>query len=391
MSRLSPLLLLLAMACGGDAPSNPEGGPTKADEGRGDEGDGHDTPAPKAPMKEFGPGEGWEPKAGKPVDMLTDAEKKHLSDLRQLTFGGENAEAYWSPDGKKLIFQRTPEDGGCDAEMEFDLDSGETKLLSSGKGRTTCGYYSWPDGGKYIYATTESGGEECPPVPDHSKGYVWPLYDTFDLVWQEPGGEPKPFLANKGYDAEATICFQDGTIVFTSTRSGDLELWTVKPDGSDLKQLTDKPGYDGGAFFTQDCSRIVWRASRPEGPQLEDYKSLLAENMVRPSRLDIFSMKPDGTDVRQHTDNASANFGPYPTPKMDQILFSSNLGGNPREFDLWLVPMAGAGDPERVTHTDGFDGFPMFSPDGRWLVFASNRATEEGKHDTNLFLARWKD
>jgi TolB protein len=343
-------------------------------------------PAPEAPA----PVSGFVPTAGKPVDLLKPEEARHLSDLRQITFGGENAEAYWSPDGTKLIYQRTPETGGCDQQFVFDLTTGESTLVSSGKGRTTCGYYSFPKGERYIYATTEAGGAECPPVPDHSKGYVWPLYDTMDLVWHTPGSAPEPFLAGKGYDAEATVCFTDGRVVFTSTRTGDLELFMANADGTGLKQLTNTPGYDGGAFFTQDCSRIVWRASRPEGPVLEDYQALLAEGLVRPSKLDIYSMAADGTDIRQHTRNGSANFGPYPTPDMQQIIFSSNLGGNEREFDLWLVPMKGEDTPERVTHADGFDGFPMFSPDGQWLVFASNRATEPGKRDTNLFLARWK-
>ena len=371
----SPFVLVLGalLACGGSETPTPAPEPEAA-------------PAPMAKLA--GPPDGWVPTAGKPSDILTDLEKKHLSDLRQLTFGDENAEAYWSPDGKKLIFQRTVK-GGCDAQFLFDLESGDVTPVSSGKGRTTCGYYSWPDGERFIYATTEAGGDACPPAPDHSKGYVWPLYDTFDLVWQKPGGTPEPFLAHKGYDAEATVCFQDGTVVFTSDRSGDLEVYTVKPDGTELKQLTDLPGYDGGAFFTQDCSRIVWRASRPEGPVLEDYRKLLAEHLVRPSKLDIYSMKRDGGDVRQHTDNGSANFGPYPTPDMKRILFASNLGGNEREFDLWTVPMEGKGEPERVTDHAGFDGFPMFSPDGKWLIFASNRATEPGKHDTNLFVARW--
>ncbi|MCB9670015.1 MAG: PD40 domain-containing protein [Alphaproteobacteria bacterium] len=375
---LAGLLTGLALvACGGtDAPHD----------------DHPEHPKPPDPVEAPKPAETAEAmpfKAGKAVDMLSEREKAHLSDLRQLTFGGENAEAYWSPDGTKLIFQRTPEEGGCDQELVFDLMTGDTTMVSSGKGRTTCGYYDWPKGEKFIYATTEAGGAECPPVPDHSKGYVWPLYASFDLVWHTPGQDPVPFLAHEGYDAEATACFTDGRLVFTSDRSGDLELWSVNPDGSDLKQLTNTPGYDGGAFYTQDCSRIVWRASRPEGEALEDYKGLLAEHMVRPSALEIYSMKADGTDVRQHTSNGKANFGPYPTPDMKQIIYSSNAGGNVREFDLWLAPMEGGGEPVQLTDHAGFDGFPMFSPDGKYLVFASNRATAEGKHDTNLFVARW--
>ncbi|MCB9678978.1 MAG: PD40 domain-containing protein [Alphaproteobacteria bacterium] len=347
---------------------------------------GGDAPKP-APEPEPEPA-AWAPAAGKPVDALLKPEEKHLADLRQLTFGGENAEAYWSPDGKKLIYQKHGEKG-CDQQFELDLTTGDETRISSGNGRTTCGYYSWPDGDRFIYATTEGGGEACPADPDRSQGYVWPLYDTFDLVWQTPGGAPEPFLASPGYDAEATICFETGKIVFTSTRSGDLELWTVNPDGSDLTQMTSTPGYDGGAFFTPDCSRIVWRASRPEGDALADYQRLLGQQLVRPSKLEIHSMKADGTDVRQHTSNGAANFGPYAYPDGSRIVFASNMGENPREFDLWSVPMEGEAEPERITTAAGFDGFPMFSPDGKWFVFASNRATAEGAHDTNLFVARW--
>jgi Tol biopolymer transport system component len=375
MIWLAPLLV----GCSGDSVEpapRPEAAPTVR-------GERQKRVKPEAPAEPE-----WQPEAGKAAPALLKPEEKHLADLRQLTFGGENAEAYWAPDGKRVIYQKTG-DGGCDQQFVLDLTTGESTLVSSGAGRTTCGYYSWPDGEKWIYATTEGGGKACPPEPDRSQGYVWPLYDTFDLVWHTPGGKPEPFLANPGYDAEATICFETGRIVFTSTRSGDLELWSVNPDGSDLTQLTDTPGYDGGAFYTPDCSRIVWRASRPEGDALTDYKRLLDAQLVRPSQLEIYSMKPDGTDVRQHTNNESANFGPYAYPDGSRILFSSNLGGNAREFDLWSVPMEGTADPERITHTDGFDGFPMFSPDGKWLIFASNRATAPGAHDTNLFVARW--
>jgi Tol biopolymer transport system component len=329
----------------------------------------------------------WNPQAGEDADHLLDPREKHLSELRQLTFGGDNAEAYWSPDGQKLMFQRVPPGGGCDQQFVMDLNTGEVVRVSSGKGRTTCGYYSYPDGDRLIYATTEGGGAECPPNPDHSQGYVWPLYPTFDLVWQDgEKGTPKPFLAGPGYDAEATVCMADGRVVFTSTRSGDLELYTANADGSDLRQLTDLPGYDGGAFFTPDCSEIVWRASRPEGEALADYKALLAKDLVRPSALDLFIMNSDGTNVRQLTSNGAANFGPYPYPDASRIIFSSNMGDSPREFELWSVSRDG-GEPERITFSEQFDGFPMFSPDGRHLIFASNRGGKD--RETNLFVAKW--
>jgi aminopeptidase YwaD len=331
----------------------------------------------------------WRPTAGKPVPELLLPGETHLADLRQLTFGGENAEAYWTPDGRHVTLQRTPTPGTtCDQQYLLDLTTGQMTMFSSGKGRTTCGYADYPAGERYVYATTEGAGPECPPAPDMSQGYVWPLYPTFELVWHTPGKPPEPFLANPGYDAEATACMKDGRLVFTSTRSGDLELWTVNRDGSDLKQVTDTPGYDGGAFFNPACTALIWRASRPAGDALTDYRRLLAQDLVRPSALDIYWMDLATRKVEQLTANGAANFAPYPLPDDSGVLYSSNAGGTGREFDVWMVKRGG-GEPAKVTLAPGFDGFPMFSPDGKWLMFASNRATEPGKTDTNLFVARW--
>lgn len=333
----------------------------------------------------------WAPTAGKAVPELLQPDETRLADLRQLTFGGENAEAYWSPDGRHLIFQRSPVIGEtCDAQYIMDLTTGDVTLLSSGKGRTTCGYYAWPDGERMLYATTEGTSSECPPPPDRSQGYVWPLYDSYELVWHKPGEEPDVFLSSPAYDAEATVCQQDGRVIFTSTRDGDLDLYLANPDGSGLERLTDTPGYDGGAFFTPDCSGIVWRASRPTGAELEEYQRLLGEGLVRPGALDIYWMDLDTREVTRLTDNGAANFAPYPLPDNSGALISSNIGADGREFDIWLVDREGS-DPVRITTAPGFDGFPMFSPDGKWLVFASNRATPQGQQDTNVFVARWVD
>ncbi|HHO49483.1 MAG TPA: M28 family peptidase [Deltaproteobacteria bacterium] len=333
----------------------------------------------------------WAPTAGKAVPELLNDDERHLADLRQLTFGGENAEAYWAPDGRRLIFQRTPVRGeSCDQQYTLDLTTGAVELVSSGKGRTTCGYFDYPDGDSVLYATTEASGEGCPAPPDHSAGYVWPVYDSFEIVRQPLGGEPTPLLSSAAYDAEATVCMVDGRVVFTSTRSGDLELYIADPDGGNVEQLTDTPGYDGGAFFNADCSALVWRASRPEGDALADHQRLLKQGLVRPSQLELFWMELDGGKVEQLTDNGAANFAPYPLPDSSGVLYSSNAGNDPREFDILLVRRGvDAGPDERITTTKGFDGFPMFSPDGAWLVFASNRATPEGESDTNLFIARW--
>lgn len=340
-------------------------------------------------------GDAWAPKAGEDASHLLMPEETHLADLRMLTAGGENAEAYFSPDGRKLIFQRTPPEGGCDQQFVIDLETGETIQVSDGLGRTTCGYFDYPVGQEMFYAGTGFADAACPPTPDRSQGYVWPLYDGYDILQiYSAGDKPAFWLPAPGYDAEATSCFVDGRRVFTSVRSGDLELWVATADGEDLTQLTDTPGYDGGAFFTHDCSEIVWRASRPTGQALTDYQALLEQDLVRPTSLELFIMKADGTDVRRLTDNGAANFGPYPLPDASGVLFSSNIGWidagkltRVPEFELYLVGRDG-GELEQITHSEGFDGFPMFSPDGRWLAFGSNRGGSE-PGETNVFIARW--
>lgn len=332
--------------------------------------------------------DGWAPKAGKPVPELVQADEKHLADLRQLTFGGENAEANWSPDGRKLVFRRTPGPDSCDQQYLLDLDTGDVSLVSSGKGRTTHGHYTFPQPDAVIYATTEQAGAACPEPPDRSQGYVWPINDAFDIVRQAPGEAPTPLIASPEYDAEATVCMADGRIVFTSTRDGDLDLYVANADGTGIERITDTPGYDGGAFFNPSCTALIWRASRPEGDALADYQRLLNSDLVRPSELEIFWMDLASRKVEQLTTNGAANVAPYPLPDDSGVLFSSNLGASPREFDLYRASRQG-GEPERVTTAKGFDGFPTFSPDGKWLVFASNRATAEGADGTNLFVARW--
>ncbi|HKR62722.1 MAG TPA: M20/M25/M40 family metallo-hydrolase [Thermoanaerobaculia bacterium] len=329
-------------------------------------------------------------KAGKPFEKTFDGEK-HLKDIRQLTFGGENAEAYWSPDGKKLIYQSTAERGGCDQQYVLDLTTGESKMVSSGKGRTTCGYFSYPNGERILYASTEAEGEACPPPPDRARGYIWGVYPSYDIyVAKADGSEKKRITTTPGYDAEAVWCHKGGRILFTSVRDGDLDLYTMDENGGNVKRVTNTPGYDGGAFFNADCTQIVWRASRfPEPAGLKEYQSLLAEGLVKPSKMELYVASADGSNAKQITSNGAANFCPYFTPDGKHVIYASNmLDPRGREFDLFILSTDGTGTPERVTTAPAFDGFPMFSPDGKWLVFASNRANPEGR-DTNLYVAKW--
>lgn len=324
-----------------------------------------------------------------PQDSLIRDGERHFARLWQLTFGGENAEAYFSPDGSKLIFQSTRDGWPCDQMYVMDLRTGATRKVSSG-GRTTCGYFY--DGGRRIlYASTHLAADSCPPPPDHSMGYVWALDPGYDLFTAKPdGSDLRRLTATPGYDAEATVSADGRWIVFTSMRDGDLELYRMRPDGSDLVRLTREPGYDGGAFFSPDGEWICFRRDDlADSTRLAAYRGLLARHLVRPSEMHLWVMRADGSDKQRVTRLPGASFAPFFTPDGRSLIFSSNWE-NPRgrNFDLYLVPAAG-GPPAPVTREPSFDGFPMFSPDGRWLVFASNRGAR-ARGETNLFLAEWK-
>ena len=320
----------------------------------------------------------------------------HLSNLRQLTFGGENAEAYWSWAGNALILQARPPEAGCDRIFRLPLapdgrPASAMLPVSNGRGATTCSYFL-PGDREVIYASTQAGGAACPPRPDHSQGYVWALYPDYDIYRANADGSGARRLTNTpGYDAEGTVCGKDGSIVFTSVRDGDIDLYRMDADGKNVRRLTHDVGYDGGAFFDADCTHIVWRASRPKpGKELDDYKRLLAQNLVRPSKLELYVANADGSEAHQVTYLDAASFGPAFMPGGKRIIFSSNVGDpRGREFDLWAIDVAGT-HLERITAAPGFDGFPLFSPDGKRLAFSSNRATAPGQHDTNVFVADWK-
>lgn len=316
--------------------------------------------------------------------------EKHLRNLRQLTFGGQNAEGYWSPDGRLISYQRMDEAEGvtCDQQYVVDVATGRSRRVSDGKGRVTCGYLY--GAGRVLYATTALADPACPPPTDTSKGYVWPMYSSYDIVSHALDGSAFRRLTDSpGYDAEATVSPDGKTIVFTSVRDGDLEIYTMATDGTGVKRLTREPGYDGGPFFSHDGRRIVYRRDvHPDEASLARYKALLAEHLYRPGALEIWVMDADGGNKRQVTRLGAASFAPYFTPDDRRIVFSSNHPEpRGRNFDLWMVGDDGTG-LERVTTEPTFDGFPMFSPDGKTLAFASNRG---GKvpGETNLFVADW--
>ena len=314
----------------------------------------------------------------------------HLANLRQLTFGGENAEAYFAADGSELIFQTTREGVSCDQIFRMGLDGSDLRMVSTGDGRTTCGYF-YPDGESIIYASTHLGGAECPPPPSFELGYVWAIYDTYDIFRAAPDGSGLTRLTETpGYDAEATIG-PDGRVVFTSVRDGDMEIYSMNADGSDVQRLTHRQGPDGGPFFSADGTKIVFRGREIlDGPEYDDFKRLLDEGLWRPTELELFVMDADGGNLQQVTELGGASFGPFWHPDGERIIFSSNWH-NPegRNFDLFIINVDGSG-LEQITFGETFDGFPMFSPDGEHLVFASNR-DGDAEGDTNIFIAEWVD
>ena len=362
----------------------------------------------------FGPNIDSPIPGGERVDHLIEDDEEHFAALWKLTSGGENAEGYWSYAGDRLSFQRRNPAEGIDCDRIFTTDSmapadrdlaGWTQL-SGDQGATTCAHFM-PGDEEVIYASTHMMMEGCPPPPDHSKGYVWTLHPEYDLyvrpvdwvdemngiddeVWPE-----RRLTETWGYDAEATVSPRGDRVVFTSTRSGDLELWTCDLEGNDLVQVTTELGYDGGAFFSHDGEQLVYRRTEfPRDPEERaaaeaEYQALLGENLVRPSAMEIYIIDADGSNNRQVTALGGANFAPFFFPGDDRILFSSNFASESgREFDLYAVDVDGTG-VERITTYEGFDSFPMFSPDGRFVAFASNRGGDE-EGETNLFVALWQ-
>jgi Tol biopolymer transport system component len=321
--------------------------------------------------------------------VAADSGESRFGQVRQLTFGGENAEAYFSADGSRLIFQSTRDGRGCDQQFIMDVDGGNVHMVSTGKGRTTCGYFYAGDD-RILYSSTQAADSACPEKPDPSKGYVWGL-DPYEIYTARPDGSDLRQLTDwHAYTAEATLSPDGQTIVFTSTKDGDLDIYTMSVDGSNLRRLTSEPGYDGGAFFSPDGTQIVYRAYHPTDPsELAAYRDLLSNHLVRPNLMEIWVMNADGTGQRQITSLGGANFAPFFAPDGQQIIFSSNYkdphSGN---FDLYLINVDGSG-LEQVTTNETFDGFPMFSPDGSKLVWASNRLADDA-HETNLFIAEWR-
>ncbi len=322
-------------------------------------------------------------------DSLRFAGERHLANIKQLTFGGENAEAYFDGEGKRLSFQSTRDGYNCDRIFIMGIDGSDVRQISAPGGVTTCAFIQ-PDGKRLIYSSTYLVDDSCPPKPSFDKGYVWALHKGYDIYSAKPDGTDLRRLTDSpGYDAEGVYSTDGSKILFTSARDGDLELYTMNPDGSNQTRLTHDVGYDGGAFFSADGQRIVYRAHHPTTPEaIADYKELLADGLIRPTTLEIFVMDADGKNQKQVTSNGAANFCPYFHPNGKQIIFVSNMDDpKRRNFEIYLINVDGTG-LERITYNETFDGFPMFNRDGTKLVFASNRHNAKSG-ETNIFIADW--
>jgi TolB protein len=314
----------------------------------------------------------------------------HLDNIKQLTFGGQNAEAYWSPDGKRLIFQSTREKLQCDQIFIMNGDGSDQHMVSTGKGRTTCGYFM-ADNKHILYASTHEAGDACPADADRSKGYVWAVYPGYDIYLATDDGKiQKKLTSAQGYDAEGTVNWKTGKIVYTSIQSGDLDLWTMNSDGSGKKQLTKSEGYDGGPVLSRDGKKLAWRANHPATPETEKkYRELLSENLTSPMKMELLVADSDGKNAKQITDFGCAAFAPTFTPDGKKILFSSNKHNcDGRKFELFMCNLDGSG-LEQVTDFAGFTAFPEFSPDGKKIVFASDKDAK-ARYEFNIFTAEWK-
>ena len=331
-----------------------------------------------------GPAPSSQEKGTKPIEFG----ERHLKNVRQLTFGGLNAEAYWSPDGRRIIFQATREGLKCDQIFIMNADGSQVKMVSTGRGRTTCAYFL-PDGKRFLYASTHEAAPDCPPSPDRSRGYVWPVYASYDVYAADETGKLRKLTDHPGYDAEATVNWRTRRIVWTALRDGDLNLYSMDLSGKKVKRLTSRLGYDGGAFFSPDGKKLVWRAHYPADPAAQqDYRSKLAQGLVTPMKMELMVAEADGRNPRQITSFGCASFAPSFTHDSRQIIFASNKQRcDSRNFELYLVNADGSG-LEQITNSGGFNSFPMFSPDGNKLLFVSDRGARE-RYEFNIFVADW--
>jgi Tol biopolymer transport system component len=315
-----------------------------------------------------------------PIAEIVRADEGHLTEVHQLTFGGENGATRWSWRGDQVALQARADARACahlsrvtltDPPGRFPLGEGESPSFL-------------PGDRDLVYAASPS----CARHPYRAEGLALDAgLDVFRA--KADGSSPTRLTASPGYDAEPSVCGKTGAIVFTSMREGDLDLYRMDADGGHVERLTATTGYDGGAVFDADCAHIAWHAWHPKGKALDEYRKQLAENLIRPTTLELWIANADGTDARQVTYLDARSWAPSWYPSEARLLFASTFGGeSARDVDLWAIDLDGT-NLERVTTAPGVDDAPAFSPDGKSIAFTSTRATELGKTDTNVFVARW--
>lgn len=325
-----------------------------------------------------------------PLAVFAQQPASHFANLKQLTNGGSNGESYWSPDSKRIIYQSTRDGNACDQEYIMNADGSEQHMVSTGKGVTTCGYFT-SDNKHVIYASTHEGNAACPMPADRSRGYVWAVHPTFDIYLATDEGKiVKKLTDTTGYDAEGTVNFKTKKIIYTSMASGDLELWIMNEDGSGKVRITNTEGYDGGAVRSRDGSKMVWRAFHPDTPEkTAKYRELLKDNLTAPMKMELWLANGDGSNAMQITNYGCASFAPTFTPDGKKLLFASNKNKcDSSFFELFLINLDGTG-LEQVTDYGKFTSFPEFSPDGKYLIFASSYQGK-GNYEFNIFRVDWK-
>lgn len=337
--------------------------------------------------------------AKKPADAPRQAAflDRHLANVTQLTFEGDNGEAYFSWDGKKLIWQSSRGGYACDKIWTMNIDGSDKRMVSPDHGAHTCSFF-FPDG-RIIFASTSHNPGDCPPKPKTPKGarYVWPLYPYDIFTANADGSGLKKITDNQKYDAEPIVSSDGKQIVFGSQREGNFDVYVMNADGSNLRRLTDRTGYNGGPWFSPDGRKIVWRAWYPETEaEKAQWKDSMENNYILAYPLDLWVMDADGSNKTMILHNGATNFAPSWHPDGKRIIFSSNMddwhedikqyGHN---FELYLISIDGTG-LERITFNKVFDSFPMFSTDGKKLVWASNRNPQK-PHETDIFIADWKE
>jgi Tol biopolymer transport system component len=320
----------------------------------------------------------------------------HMKNVTQLTFEGDNGEAYFSWDGRRLIYQSNRGGYGCDKIWIMNIDGSDKHRVSPAHGAHTCSFF-FPGDQKIIFASTSRLPGDCPPRPKRPKGvhYMWPLF-PYDIFVAGPDGSGlKKITDNPKYDAEPIVALDGKRIVFGSQRYGDFDIYIMNADGSHVRRLTDRVGYDGGPWFSPDGNKIVWRGWHPATQEeLALWRRCMENNYIVPVSLDIWVMDADGSNKVRLTQNGATNWAPSWHPDGKRIIFSSNMddwhedikkfGHN---FELYLMNADGSG-LKRLTFNNVFDSFPMFSHDRKKLVFASNRNPKKPRA-TDIFIADW--